>query len=140
LYSGRSGTLRYAKDVRLRGKVVSGKGDFSYWIERLSSHYQQKTGMHLYPGTLNLQLDHPYSLPKEGIRLEGYEYGGRVSVSLVSCTVFDRKAFLIRTDQNEAGTGHHPRTIIEIAADVRLRDLYQLTDGDCVEIEVPDAV
>jgi CTP-dependent riboflavin kinase len=93
--------------VRLRGRVVSGRGDFSYWIEKLSSHYQQKTGMRLYPGTLNLQLDHPYSLPKEVIRLEAHEYGGRVSVSLVSCMVFDRKAFLIRTDQNEAGTGHH---------------------------------
>jgi riboflavin kinase len=98
--------VSYPKDVRLRGTVVSGRGDFSYWIERLSSHYQQKTGMRLYPGTLNLQLDHPYSLPKKVIRLES----------------------------------HDPRTIIEIAADVRLRDLYQLTDGDWVEVDIPEAV
>jgi hypothetical protein len=44
-------------------------------------------------------------------------------------------AFLLRTDQNESGMGHHPRTIIEIATDVRLRDHYQLNDGDWVEVE-----
>ena len=51
--------------------------------------------------------------------------------------MFDRRAFLLRTDQNEKGMGHHPRNIIEIAADVRLRDYYQLEDGDWVEIELP---
>ena len=46
-------------------------------------------------------------------------------------------ALLLRTDQNEIGTGHHPRNIIEIATDVRLRDHYQLNDGDLVEIDLP---
>jgi CTP-dependent riboflavin kinase len=121
---------------RLRGKVVSGRGDFGQWIERLSSHYEQKTGMRLYPGTLNVELTTDYSLPPDVIRLEAAEYGGRVSVSLVPCRIFDRKAFLLRTDQNENGTGHHPRNIIEIATDVRLRERYGLQDGDWVEVEV----
>jgi riboflavin kinase, archaea type len=43
----------------------------------------------------------------------------------------------LRTDQNEKGTGHHARNIIEIATDIRLRDHYQLQDGDWVEIEFP---
>ena len=122
---------------RVRGKVVSGRADFGIWIERLSSFYEQKTGMRLYPGTLNVELSSPYSLPKDVIRLEAHEYGGRVSVSMVSCRIFNRPAFLLRTDQNEQGTGHHPRTVIEIATDIRLRDAYQLKDGDCVEIEFP---
>jgi hypothetical protein len=29
----------------LRGKVVSGRAAFGLWIERLSSFYEQKTGM-----------------------------------------------------------------------------------------------
>jgi CTP-dependent riboflavin kinase len=62
---------------RLRGKVVSGLGNFSQWIERLSSFYEHKTGMRLYPGTLNLDLPSDYSLPAEGIRLEADEYGAR---------------------------------------------------------------
>ena len=120
----------------LRGRVVSGMGNFGYWIDRLAHHYERKTGMKLYPGTLNVALDEPYTLPATVIRLEAEEYGGRVSVSMVSCRILGRAGFLMRTDQNEQGTGHHPRTIIEIATDVRLRDAYGLADGDVVDVEV----
>lgn len=123
----------------LRGKVVSGRSDFGFWIDRLSRFHEQKTGMRLYPGTLNIELPAPYSLPPDVIRLEASEYGGRVSVSIVACRIFDRPAFLLRTDQNERGEGHHPRNIIEIATDIRLRDAYQLSDGDWVEVEFPQA-
>ncbi|HYL35374.1 MAG TPA: DUF120 domain-containing protein [Bryobacteraceae bacterium] len=122
---------------RLRGRVVSGQGDFGTWIERLSKLYEQKTGMLLYPGTLNVELPTPYSLPQKVIRLEAHEYGGRVSVSIVPCRIFERSAFLLRTDQNEEGRGHHSRYVIEIATDIRLRDVHQLQDGDWVEIEFP---
>ena len=122
---------------RLRGKVVSGLGNFGQWIERLTDLYERKTGMRLYPGTLNLELSSDYSLPADVIRLEADEYGGRGSVSIVPCRIFDRRAFLLRTDENENGTGHHPRNIIEIATDVRLRDEYRLNDGDCVDVELP---
>jgi CTP-dependent riboflavin kinase len=54
---------------------------------------------------------------------------------LVPCRIFDRPAFLLRTNQNESGAGHHPRNIIEIGAGIRLRDHYHLKDGDKVEIE-----
>ena len=117
--------------------MVSGLANFGFWIERLSSFYEAKTGMHLYPGTLNLELAVPYSLPANVLRLEAEEYGGSVSVSIVPCRIFDRPAFLLRTDQNEQGTGHHARNIIEIATDIRLRDAYQLKDGDWVEVEFP---
>jgi riboflavin kinase len=118
----------------LKGVVLSGMGNFSYWIEKLESFYSQKTGMRLYPGTLNLRLPEPYSLPADVIRLEKEEYGGTVSVSLLPCTIFGRRAFLLRTDKNESGQGDHPRDIIEIATDVKLRDAYGLKDGDEVEV------
>jgi riboflavin kinase len=109
-------------------------GNFSYWIEKLHDHYQRKTGMSLFPGTLNVQLDQPYSLPSEVTRLEGGEYGGTVSVNIVPCSILGRSAFILRTDANEQGRGHHPRTIVEIATDVKLRDHFHLADGDVVEI------
>jgi len=112
-------------------------GNFSFWIEKLSDHYERKTQMRLFPGTLNLELPEPYSLPQNVLRLEGEEYGGTVSVNLVPCFIFGRRAFLLRTDANEQGRGHHPRTIIEIATDVKLRDEFQLRDGDTVEVEIP---
>jgi riboflavin kinase len=120
----------------LRGKVVSGVGSFAFWIGQLQDHYERKTGMVLYPGTLNLKLDSDYSLPKKVIRLEASEYGGRVSVSIVPCSIRGTKTFLLRTDANENGTGDHPKTIIEIATDVRLRDLFQLQDGDDLEVNI----
>jgi len=120
------------------GKVVSGMGNFSFWIEKLQEHYLRKTGMRFYPGTLNVELAEPYSLPKEVIRLEAHEYGGTVSVNLLPCTIDGWRAFLLRTDLNEQGHGHHPKTIVEIASDVRLRDAMGLQDGDRVDIEIPD--
>ncbi|MBN9661432.1 MAG: DUF120 domain-containing protein [Acidobacteria bacterium] len=112
-------------------------GNFGYWIDRLGDHYERKTGMRLYPGTLNIELADPYSLPPNPLRLEAHEYGGRVSVNIVPCRIFGRRAFLLRTDQNESGTGHHPRNLIEIATDIRLRDIYSLRDGDAVEVDLP---
>ena len=126
-----------ASNIRFIRRVVSGVSSFGFWIERLSTFYEQKTGMRLYPGTLNIELSAPYCLPPEVKRLEANEYGGSVSVSIVPCRIFDRQAFLLRTDQNELGTGLHARSIIEIATDIRLRDAFQLKDGDWVEVEVP---
>jgi riboflavin kinase len=120
----------------LRGRVASGMGNFSYWMEKLHDHYQHKTGMQFYPGTLNVRLEDPYSLPGRVIRLEASEYGGTVSVNMVPCRIRGRRAFLLRTDANEECRGHHPKTIVEIACDVRLRDVFELEDGDEVEIEI----
>jgi riboflavin kinase, archaea type len=120
----------------LRGQVVSGIGNFAFWIDKLSDHYRRKTGMTLFPGTLNLQLQEPYSLPLAGVlRLEAGEYGGSVSVNLVPCSIRGRRGFILRTDANESGRGHHPKTILEIASDVKLRDYFHLNDGNLLEIE-----
>ena len=66
--------------VLLTGRVVTGVGNFSYWIEKLKEHYLRKTGMSLFPGTLNVQLEEGYSVPADSLSLKAEEYGGRVSV------------------------------------------------------------
>jgi riboflavin kinase, archaea type len=99
--------------------------------------YSQKTGMILFPGTLNILLDDPYDLPTEVIRLEKEEYGGTVSVSILPCAILGRKAFILRTDKNTSENGAHSKTIIEIATDIKLRDEYSLSDGDLVEVKIP---
>ena len=123
----------------LHGVVKSGKGDFSYWLDRLSEHYLRKTGVKLFPGTLNVHLsDQVYHLPSDSVRLEKEEYGGWVSVSIGECTIFGRKAFILRTDTDTGKHGHPPETILEIATDIELRKEYDINDGDMVEVEVPD--
>jgi riboflavin kinase len=122
--------------IVLRGRVVTGAGSFSFWIAKLHDHYRSKTGMNLFPGTLNLQLDEEYRRPANFIRLEKEEYGGTVSISIIPCTVFERKAFILRTDRAEFGESDHDRLTLEIATDVKLRDAYSLKDGDVVEVTV----
>ena len=107
-------------------------------LDRTPEHVLREEDWHaVVSRNLNIELPAPYSLPLNVMRLEANEYGGTVSVNIVPCQIFDRKAFLLRTDRNEHGTGHHSRNIIEIATDVRLRDAYQLKDGDWVEVELP---
>src|ERR1700719_3167376 len=115
-------SARFEDMPRVRGRVVSGRANFGIWIERLNTFDTNKTGMRLYPGTLNIELPGPYSLASNVMRLEANEYGGTVSVNILPCQILDRQAFLLRTDQNEQGTGHHSPNIIEIATDVRLPD------------------
>jgi riboflavin kinase, archaea type len=122
----------------LRGRVESGVGDFGRWVEKLSAYYERKTGMKLYPGTLNIRLANPYTIAAGCIRLEALDYGGTVSVTIVPCRVFGRRGFILRTDANNSGTGRHPPTVVEIASDVKLRDEYNLADGDEISIEVED--
>ena len=120
----------------LKGKLVTGVGNFSFWIERLRDHYRDKTGMQLFPGTLNVELDEPFDLPRGRARLEAEEYGGTVSVSIVPCKVFGRAAVILRTDKADGEP--QSRKIIEVACEVKLREQHQLRDGDVIEVEVAD--
>jgi CTP-dependent riboflavin kinase len=125
--------------IRVRGVVRSGKGDFSYWIEKLSDHYLRKTGLRFFPGTVNVHLlEAAYRfLQRHVIRLEGAEYGGEVNVSILPCRVFDRLAYVLRTDNDDGKHGDPPEAILEIASDVQLRLTYGLNDGDIIEVTLP---
>ena len=115
---------------------MTGVGNFSYWIEKLQEHYREKTGMRLFPGTLNIELEEPFELPGGRGRLEAGEYGGTVSVSIVPCKVFGRAAVILRTDKADGEP--ESRKIIEVACEVKLRERHRLRDGDWVEVEVAD--
>jgi riboflavin kinase, archaea type len=123
---------------RLRGRVSSGRGDLAHWMVEYADLYRHVTGVPLVPGSLNVVLDVEYRLPSATLRLEPGEYGGRVAMNLVPCRIGDVPGFLLRTDQNEAGTGHHGREVVEIAAQVNLREALHLVDGDEVEIVIDD--
>ena len=116
----------------LRGTVTTGTNNASYWINKLDDLYTLKTGMKLYPGTLNIELPEQFIPPSNVIRLEKEEHGGHVSVSILPCFIFERKAFIIRTDTDNR------LNIIEIATDVKLREAYNLVDGDIAEVIIGD--
>ncbi|MEK6847138.1 MAG: DUF120 domain-containing protein [Nanoarchaeota archaeon] len=125
--------------VRLKGIVITGIGDFSYRMENvpgLLEAYEKITGMRFFPGTLNVKLKKEFSFPKKIMRLEKEKYGFQVSVNILQCKINGKKAFILRTDANERGVGNHPNTIIEIASNIKLRDKFNLKDGDEVIIEI----
>ena len=122
--------------MEITGRVTQGLGDYGVWLAKYKEVYRRATGLELFPGTLNLELTIPFDLPANCQRLEAADYGGAVNVNLVPCLVFGRRAVLLRTDANQDGTGPHPKTIVEIATDVKLRDEYGLQDGDLVTVEM----
>ena len=123
--------------MKLRGEIRTGKNDFSFWMDKLSTYYTQKTGMKFFPGTLNVHLlNCKYYFPDECIRLEAEEYGGTVSVSMIKCRIFSKDAYILRTDSDTGKHGYTPEQILEIATDVKLRDRCNLKDGNLVEVAI----
>ena len=123
--------------MELRGRVKTGKNDFSFWMTKLSSYYTAKTGMTFFPGTLNIHLiDYKYYFPEDCLRLEKHEYGGTVSVSMIKCRILGKDAYILRTDSDRGKHGYSPEQILEIATDIKLRDEFNLQDGDLLTVEV----
>jgi CTP-dependent riboflavin kinase len=102
-------------------------------MQRHLDVYTRVLGTRLYPGSLNVVLDDPWTLPADCVRLDPVELG--VGVNFVPCRIFDQPAFLFRTDFHESWVEQH--RVVEVLAEVRLRDAYRLADGDRVAIEVP---
>lgn len=99
--------------------------------------YAAKTGVRLYPGSLNIGLEEPWHFGDGSpLRVEPPECP--VAFSIVACAIGGIDAFIVRTDKNDRGEGDHPPTVIEVAATVRLRDALSVDDGDEVEIVVFD--
>ena len=116
----------------LRGSVQSGEGLLAERMRQHADVWTRFAGTTLYPGSLNVLLDSPWTLPTERLRLEPAELG--VGVNLVPCRIFDRPAFVFRTDHHESWVEQH--RLIEVLAAMRLRDAYALADGDRVAIEL----
>ncbi len=115
--------------MKLKGKIRTGKKDFSFWMDKLSFYYTEKTGMIFFAGTLNVHLiDSKYYFPSNCIRLEKEEYVGTVAVSMTPCRIFKRDAYILRTDSDIGKHGYSPEQILEIATNVKLRDEYNLKD------------
>ena len=116
------------------GTVETGQGLLADRMRPHADSYTRITGTTLYPGSLNVLLDTPWTLPPHPLRIEPAELG--VGVNLVPCRVSDQPAFVFRTDFHESWVEQH--RVIELLAAVRLRDTLGVADGDRVAIEFSD--
>ncbi len=135
-------TTTVGKPIVLKGKVVTGDGEGQYYLslKGYRDQVREKLGFDPYPGTLNVLLD-PESterrsllLFRKAIVLKGFEEGGRrygeVLAYPAQVSGFWPSALIVPLKT------HHPPSIIEIIAPVKLRNELRLKDGDEVTVRV----
>jgi len=126
----------------LRGTVQSGKGDASHWLHLFNAAYSRKLQMPVYPGSLNLALDHNFDwfaarYKASTIWFGREEYGGERDILMLPCELVDlgrRKAFL--WTPTTAARDRPDPWVVELVCDVRLRERYDLVDGDVVAFKL----
>jgi CTP-dependent riboflavin kinase len=127
----------------LTGKVQAGFGKASHWLKLFNVAYSEKLGISVFPGSLNIALDHAFDW--FNARYEAHriwfgreEYGGERDILLLPCELVSldhRRAFL--WTPTTAARDRHDPWVVEVVSDVNLRDQVGLQDGDVVEIRVP---
>jgi hypothetical protein len=86
----------------LRGRHQSAKGNAAHWLQLFNAAYSRKLQMPVYPGSLNVALEHTFDW--FAVRCQAHiiwfgreEYGGERDILLLPCELVDferRKAFL----------------------------------------------
>jgi CTP-dependent riboflavin kinase len=126
-----------------RGKIQSGFGDASRWLKLFNAAYSEKLRMPVFPGSLNIALDHVFDwfdarYEAQRIWFGREEFAGEHDILLLPCELVSldqRRAFL--WTPTTAARDRRDLWVVEIVADVNLRDHFGLHDSDMVEIRVP---
>src|SRR5215471_12514391 len=126
----------------LAGKVQAGVGNASHWLKLFNAAYSKKLRMSVFPGSLNVALDHVFNwfetcYQAHTIWFGREEYGGERDILLLPCELVNldhRKGFL--WTPTTAARDRRDPWVVEVVADVNLRDHFGLQDGDVVEIRV----
>ena len=117
----------------LKGKVIQGMGIAKKFVDMMSKSFYNKVNVQLYPGTLNIKLDNPYTL-KVDYLIKPEEYGGTFNVQVQKCKLLQENAYIIRSEKNIGNKGDYMQDVVEIISDVNFREKYKLKNGDKVEI------
>ena len=121
----------------LKGNVVKGLGKAKRFINMMDKIFYKKTKVHLHPGTLNVKLDNKYNLNVDYI-IKAEEYGGSFNVQVQKCKLFEKNAYIVRSEKNINTDGDYGQEIIEIVSDVNFRECYNFIVGDKIEITIED--
>lgn len=129
------------KELEMKGNLVSGFGEGSYYIKQgeYREQFQEKLGFDPYPGTLDLQLNKESLLIKEKLeRLQGEKIEGFNSEER---SFGDAECFPVKIREEKAAIvlpsrTHHEKDIVEIISPVKIREKYDLEEGDEIRVEV----
>ncbi len=128
------------KYITINGEVVSGIGEGKYYITKKGYYDQIKEKLYFepFPGTLNVRV-YARDMDKvdliknsNGILIRGFESEGRTfgNVKAFLCTINGVDGAVIIPDRS------HYTDVIEVIADVNLREKLHLSDGTPVEIVI----
>jgi len=117
----------------LVGQVTRGFGLAAGNLAHVTDLICRRTGLcRLEPGTLNIRLDAPYLFDPDA-EVTAQEYNAWEHLKLKRCCIRGVRGVVVRPHTHEAGNGHGP-AYLEILAEVRLRSVLGLEDGDVVGI------
>ncbi len=119
----------------LKGKIAKGLGKAKIYVNMMEKSFYEKTKIHLYPGTLNVKLTHPYDLDIDCL-IRSEEYGGSFNVQIQKCKVLENTAYIVRSEKNIKDKGDYKQDIIEIVSEVNFREKYNLKDGDEINVVI----
>jgi len=121
--------------MELRGEVTKGIGTAKMWVGKIENVFNQKTGMKVFHGTLNIVLNEPY-LVQPDLIIKPEEFGGTQNVFVKTCNLLGEEAFIVRAEKNQIGQGEHNLKILEIVSNINFREKYKLKDGDSIIINL----
>lgn len=116
---------------KLKGKVKSGIGNASFWVNKINKIFEEKYKIKLFLGTLNIELEQDYILENND-KILPTQYGGEYNVLVQECEILGNTAYILRPEKNNTLGGDHPLNIIEIVSEKNLRKEYNLKDNDDV--------
>jgi riboflavin kinase len=124
--------------VKVRGRVFSGLGEGGFYVSIYSKEFKRALGFTPYPGTLNIRINGDVAeikrcLESGGVRVEPPRIP-RVKLGAVRVYPAWLKGvhvYVVRPDITV-----YKYDVLEVIANVYLRGLLGLSDGDEVEVEV----
>ncbi len=129
------------RGVVLRGRVFSGRGEGEFFVSLYAKNIARAIGYIPYPGTLNIALEPGY------IPIARKVLSYRLAIVVEPPVKGFHRIYLWRALMRgievhivKPEVTHYGDDVIEIIAPVSLREALALSDGDPVEIVVPEEV
>jgi len=121
--------------MKIEGIIVSGLGRAKHFVNMMREPFFKRYNKQLYEGTLNIKLEKELFINSQEI-IGKNEYGGTQNVLIQKCKIFNEEAFIVRAEKNNKLGGDYNLNIIEIVAEEKLRDKYNIKDGDKIIITI----
>lgn len=89
--------------MKLEGIITDGLGVAKFFVNKVNKVFLEKTGIVLFPGTLNIKLTEPYIVKPDFI-IKKEEFNATQNVLVQKCRILNTDAYIVRAEKNQKGT------------------------------------